>query len=1251
MQSPSLDDQDDSRVRSEFDSVLQQQQSNRDSSIQNSIEHEPFDLPVDNHQATATTPSHSHPTSRDTGASYNRVDDSYLDSTLSPSVMSTSHNDPTPSDVVSPTSLLNHWSDLNHDNSNTSSSPLTTVQQIDNLTEHAHSQGDQQLSHEQHDQQQEQEEEQHQKQGQELVGPDESTCFTVDANGDGDSTHHLDTSSVLQPSHTHLPNKPSIRRNSNEDSLSKQTQPSPNIQHVKNISPIKRGHTVAALFPAVSSEQRNSTHRPVSAGRPVSSHTNENKDSANTNTSTSTSNTSQTSTTRKNIAKTSGTANSTTSQQNASPNVRGGGGKSTADMYNKLKAEWGGGAPHGRRKSMVSGNTSFSSTAGGGGGGSSKEPPFNHQQQMSAITGIRQRSTLVVSKAMGGGIYGASIRQPSSGDSDTDSQALSSPKKNRLYDDAMTQSKRREIIRQKSLRDEENHRQDQAYRVPKASRRLNNKVTRKNDHLPVSDRLYNEAAAISKKKEEKSKSWATKKATALTDWSCLQCGTYNAVKVLLVESSCDSATVLFTCSSCKSTFDGFTLEESMFRPTNVAIMNGSMDDRAVNTRRTDGNHGESIHEYLYANTYLETKKLQLLKETWEDEDEVLTFKPIIPQSSKELLRRYQKTQKENYANGRPNNGAVNLGSSGNSGASKIIVSEMGLQSYLTLPLTERLSKAETLCRVVKSDQKDSRHTTKHHARNSGDDKKGVEGETNRSKSKPLSATKMDDLFTRLTYEYIEKATKVDLTRKAMDKADASGKEYFHPTIGVVPSSVYSSTPVFSSEKKETIYEKLLRKGAEAKERAKLLKAKVLKKEKYDIEKNYSQPLSKSKTILKESSDQCVEEIFKLLIANQLFFQKNAIPSTENNDKNGVGVQSNERIKLTAEYLSDVSEKLEKFDNLTLDIRTIDPNLVVEEVQALLSDLRTLGLKNASLQLQKLEDDQRGQEKGQEEEQEQKEATPAASDIYYFVSFEQFQGMIKQCTAKRAGGVGRSYIYTPKVRDTTVKEMLAEESKEYTYCPTITEKSKQLAKNRGRGDVAIDVILNDEAYMRDQRMQHMKTLIEYDQNKECTFKPTLYAPPKSVIPTYRGQPRAVAPGDMEVCIPQGGSGGGSEEEEEDDDVSLITTSTCSTTIRPFSSTPKNNDDAAGDLVLSTHVPVMRLKQDKEDRQPLPSRSLSNLFPASTAAENSQEKDVTGSQGAGVIDISEHILEAEEEKKSNLSVEDVALRWARNNSKTE
>jgi hypothetical protein len=246
-------------------------------------------------------------------------------------------------------------------------------------------------------------------------------------------------------------------------------------------------------------------------------------------------------------------------------------------------------------------------------------------------------------------------------------------------------------------------------------------------------------------------------------------------------------------------------------------------------------------------------------------------------------------------------------------------------------------------------------------------------------------------------------------------------------------------------------------------------------------------------------------------------------------------------------------------------------------------------------------------------------------------------MIKQCTATRAGGVGRSYIYTPKARDTTVKEMLAEESKEYTFRPSIAAKSQQLAKNRGRGEVSIEVILNDEAYMKEQRMQHAKSMLEYDQNKECTFKPTLYATPKNVIPTYRGQRREILPEDTQIDIQA------HDDDNEDDDVSIMTTSTCSTTIKPSFSSHSNSNVNANDM--TNRVPVMRQKQEKEK---VSSKSLGNLFPSTDEeADHGPGDQEYGSSDRSVrVDISDHMHLEAEENKQNLSA-DITLRWARHN----
>ena len=1109
MQSPSLDDHDNSEERTEYDKVAQQQQNQRDSSIQKSLHPEPLDLPteLDNNHFVKVGPS----------AERSAVNYEYM---------------PEPS----PSLLSKSASFRSHDTSIVSATADVSP------------------------------EEERQRQL-ELTGEDQTLCTK---SYDVVRVESGDENSKFPPTMKDL-----------------------------NISPIKR-HTIGGLFPTVNAEfldmenskdfgadtdpQENKiveslqpfsksvpSHHGGTSPSPSSEHQslifNEKNHASSNNTKESSSIISHTtrdemghistpaSTARKAISKTSSFSNSSTKNKV--------GDRSGADVYNKLKSEWSGNV--GRRKSIVT----------------CKEPS---PKQLSAIGDIKQRSTLVVSKSIGGTLYGSSVRQPSSGDSDSDSLTNTTLNRNRLYEDAMAKSKRLETLRMKAIKEEKDRLAEQAYSLPKSSRKMNSNLKRKDAHLPIGERLHKEAGAISKKKCEKSKLWAEKKESTLKDWSCLQCGTYNYVKIPRLDAPTDQSTTVFVCKSCDTSYDLETLEQSMFHPTNVAAMNGTMGEAAT-YRRAIG--GESIHDYLHANIELETKKLQLLKESWEDEDEILTFKPIIPESSKQILRRYQKmnksdkyTTRKNGTNDENDNQASNIDV--RDGKGKIVVAESGLESYLTLPPTERLSKAETLCRVSSPGSKK---------------RKNREQDENKSssplKTRQLSETKMDNLFSRLTYEYIERESKRDLARRNMEKADSTGRAYFKPTIGAVPATVYNSAPVFASEKKETIYEKLLRKGAEAKERAKLLRAKVLKKEKDAIEKEFCQPLLKSESILKESSDQCIEEIFKLLIANQLFFQKKVLPNGESSKDVGM---TNQRIKLTAEYLNDVSEKLDKFEDLLLDVRTIDPNLVVEDVQDLLKDLRALGLRNAT----KLRD--KNNENGNSSD----------TESCFFISFNQFKSMIKKCTAQRAGGVGKSYIYVPKPRDTTVKELLAEESKECTFHPTITSKSRELAKNRGRGETSIEVILKDEAFLKEQRLQYMTSLIESDRTKDCTFKPTLYRPPKTVIPRYGGESRE--------CFPEKSQ---SIEGGDDDEISVITASTCSTTVRPTFS----NDSHDKDIDISNRVPVMKHQRGKKGF----------TVPISSSLENNEN-------GAH-SDVSDGMPDAEEVKQ-NISG-DITLRWARHN----
>jgi hypothetical protein len=1141
IQSPSLDDQDHSEEDSEYDDVIKKQQSNRDGNLQNSMEHEPLDLPSESSEVVSPHRSNS-PEGKATAFSN----------------MSTIQSEGCPPEIATPSSLLNLWAHVNDKNvpNNRSSKQMH----------------------------------------------DDSTLFTLE--GEGDVSYQFTETLDVNKS----PPKPT-KDNHVDTQQPKGTPRRPQGTDHRHsttdmpefaISPINRGHSVPARAFATSKAghlaspmsrptssnrpfssngtenkshttskaERISPNRPTSNNRPFGSDLSENKKS----TTVTAPDTSSKKVPPQRSSASSTTSNGKTSAPATSANNCPTPQKVSAEAFNNMKSKWTGGVS--RRKSIVSSNSSVS-------GGANKEPLL---QQYSSIRGIKQRSTLVVSKAVGGTLYGASVRQPSSGDSDTSSQVQSSPMKNRLYDDAFTQAKRREMLRLKADKEEQNRMAENVYRMPKASRKLTNNLTRKDDHLPVSDRLYKEAAEITIKKTRKSEQWAAQKENALTNWSCLQCGTYNDVKVAPLGGNIDQSNSVFTCSSCESTYDLYTIQESMFRPTNVSVMNGTMEDMSHRRSNLNGN----IHEYLHANVYLETKKLQLLKEAWEDEDEVLTFKPVVPESSKQILRQYLINQKRQASfeseKSSPRQRNLNFDSTDfeKGDHSKIVVANSGLESYLTLPTLERLSKAETLCRMTKPGENDQQH---HMKRSFSKCSSSGEVTSSNEKKTQLSESKLDDLFTRLTYEYVDRAAKRDSARNVMDNIDhTTGKKFFQPTIGTTPSTLCSSSPVFSSEKKESIYDKLLRKGSEAKERAKLLKDKVLKKEKADIDKNYSQPLEKSKAILKNSFDQCVLEIFKLLMANQFFFQEGSLLNGKGADE--ATAAPNNDMKMTAEYLNAVSEKLESFEGLSLDVRTIDPTLVLEDVQDLLSDLRELGIKNA------------------EKAQANAESEKKDDESVYFVSFEQFRTMIQQCTAKRSGGVGRSYIFAPKPRDTAVRQMIDEESKEYTYRPTIDSKSDELARRKGRGEVPIDVILNGEAILREQRMQTTKSMLDLNENKECTFKPKLYAAPSHIIPTYRGQQREEIPTDSLNL-----------DDSSDDEISVMTVSTCSTTVKP--TTP---------MVGKNKVPVMRPnKRDDVVDNP----SLKSLFPTASSSNGRLEKKSSSGDSTEVAG-----------DKS-----DIGLRWAR------
>ena len=1010
MQSPSFDDHDRTEERSEFKEVLQQQQCNRDQSIQNSAHDEPLDLPdvasssisedIDSDFKASSEPKSLTPTDKSPSASFRNMKE--MEASVSPNLNSGTNKSSIDNERASPI-------DIQRKRSSPASEKFRQVFKSSSMYE---------------------------------------------------------TSGMTQ---------------------------TPKDMDQPGVSPIKKGKSFSSY--KSSSKSGTAGSKSLETNHEylyLKSHSlsGESKDVSRPNSFNSSSNSMKRSASRDYASKSSKSSFSGSAAQKT---------MSSADTYNKLKSEWLGN--HGRRKSVVG-----------------SDVPSKREEKVANVSAIKQRSSLVVSKSATGS-YASTIRQPVDANSDTP------VKTNRLYDDAFVQARRRNMLRDKAEKEEEALRKQRQYRMPASSRKLMSNISRSCDDINICERLHNEASVISKNRDEKSKSWASQKESVITDWSCLECGTFNTIKGINPQSAAKQSGMMFTCTSCQAVCSFESIQESMFKPTNVAMLKGSMENMNMNRSRVY-TRGESIHEYLHANTDLETKKLQLLKESWEGEDEVLTFRPIIPESSKQLLRQYKsRNTKESSALSRMSSLSTSKSFNGGSTKDKIVVAESGLESYLNLPPTERLSKAETLCRVAEAENQKP-YTLRSSVSSENKDSASVRG--GESKELHLSETKLENLFNRLTYEYIEKAAKRDALQKQLSDIDHNtGKKLFHPTIGQPPSTLCTSAPVMPTEKKESIYDKLLRKGAEAKQRALEIRNKVLQKEKENLTKNMCQSLDRSKSILQESSQQCIEEIYKLLLANQMFFQKNDTAKSKDiliRDKNGQ--LNSDRMKLTAEYLNEVSGKLEKYQDLVLDVRTIDPNLVVSDVQELLSDLRALGLSNASKKQTKPED------------RKEKE-----SESNYHVTFSQFKDMIMQCTSKRAGGVGRSYIYVPKPRDTAVKRMIDQDEKECTFKPTIDARSADMAKSMGRGVLSIEDILNEQVQLRESRMKQVKALVDRDEGSKCTFKPYLYPPPKNVTPTYRGQPRMK---DSNSSTQNNINSVANERCHADgDDDSVLTASTCST----------------------------------------------------------------------------------------------------------
>jgi len=498
-----------------------------------------------------------------------------------------------------------------------------------------------------------------------------------------------------------------------------------------------------------------------------------------------------------------------------------------------------------------------------------------------------------------------------------------------------------------------------------------------------------------------------------------------------------------------------------FRPVNIGLVlaqdiPGSsieQDEMSLNKRwhgreDTDGrlpNRDNSVHDYLYANARTKQGISQLNRALYEESNRDLTFSPRIPEGSQVIIDKYKQAKLQQTLS-RPtspgNSYLQHYDSEKIKVSSNNMISGEQIGAYLSMPATERLASTKLLA-------------------NNAILMTSLQGQYNSFSSSSFAEHKPsrnpEEFTNRLVYEYKERSDRLSKKREELLKYDPlTGQQMFRPKIGPTPdeSAGYAGRGT-TCDNITDVFEKIMYKDEQLKSRRKEAEEKAIKKQMADLAAMKVKPLDNSKVILEQSNKRNAKELFAVL----LHAQKELMLS------DAALFQHLDLTNITA-----------KNDVLFLDY--VDTACMLDHVAKLVNNIKNQ----------------------QQSKQQSSKSFPANG-----VTFDDFKRLALVCVNLKEGP-GKGYICVPhKIPETALQMIKAQES-ELTFAPSINEVSKQLCANRSDRHMvgmSVENILRLEGEKAKLNLEEMRREAEAKEQRELTFKPTLYKPPSYVKPKYRG----------------------------------------------------------------------------------------------------------------------------------------------------
>jgi hypothetical protein len=493
----------------------------------------------------------------------------------------------------------------------------------------------------------------------------------------------------------------------------------------------------------------------------------------------------------------------------------------------------------------------------------------------------------------------------------------------RLFYNAELMKKKKDTLFQKAEKQKNDKLQIGKFKLNETSRQIVETIHNRNggengsigsNTSDIGQKLYYEGLhhlENKKKKAEKIEKMKEENHLLLDSWSCVKCGTFHKIPSHLLASTTPlmwglSTNTKFICSVCD--FNNQDMITS-FKPTNVGLLYNESTKENIEGKRIENSlNPSSIHEYLFQQGKQHDQILQLNRALWEEQQEKTSFKPMIPDRSKEIIRSYQQKQSNEEGGGMLHKGgdfleeamlggefrfpsashddhhsmaSSSIQDGGNGGGrlhhnAKIAGDNM--KEYFSKSTFERLQSTQirsyyeeaamfgnpTTLTVKPATFASSPSLAQKSLSSTLDGEGIIEGEEENKGGGGGGEKKerhhQDQFVNRLVYEYKEKEN------RQQKREDTYYKQLFHPKISTLPEEITSGKRM-DIKRKGTIWEDIIRRDKEMiKEKIKKQQL-AIEKTLNEINKSQVKALPSSNEILQSSTQKNLEDLYKLLLVS------------------------------------------------------------------------------------------------------------------------------------------------------------------------------------------------------------------------------------------------------------------------------------------------------------------------------------------------------------------------------------------------